>query len=158
MIKPRNAGACFKGLVIKEPWIGKILRGEKTWEMRKTACHYRGRIALICKGSGRVVGTAEVVDSLPRIKTRRAYAEAERFHGVPPEQQREAFANGYTTPWVLANVWPLRRLVPYEHPPGAVIWVRLDQAVVKAILAQDGRRDLAKRVELRRQDWSVSSI
>ena len=29
----------MKGLIIDEPWIGLILQGKKTWEMRKTACH-----------------------------------------------------------------------------------------------------------------------
>jgi hypothetical protein len=140
MTRRRSNDSALRGLVIKEPWIGKILRGEKTWEMRKTACHHRGRIALICKGSGLVVGVADVVDSLPPIKTRRAYADAERFHGVQPEQQKDAFSGGWTTPWVLANARPLRKPVRYEHPPGAVIWVNLDQAVVQAILAQVGTR------------------
>jgi hypothetical protein len=52
-----------KGLIIDEPWIGLILLGNKTWEMRKTACHHRGRIALIRKGSGRIVGTADLIEA-----------------------------------------------------------------------------------------------
>lgn len=128
----------MKALVIDEPWIGKILRGEKTWEMRKTACHQRGRIALIRKGSGLVVGTADLIDSLSRIVSRNAYAEAEAFHGIPPERQDRAFADGWTTPWVLANAHPLASPVPYQHPSGAVIWVNLDDAVVAAIAAQVG--------------------
>lgn len=45
-------------LVIAEPWIGLILDGSKTWEMRSRATRKRGRIALIRKGSGQVVGVA----------------------------------------------------------------------------------------------------
>lgn len=59
----------MKGLIIDQPWIGLILSGKKTWEMRKTACHHRGRIALIRKGSGQVVGTADIVNSFPPLKS-----------------------------------------------------------------------------------------
>ena len=52
----------MKALVIDEPWITAILKGEKTWEMRKRNCKIRGEIALIRKGSGLVVGTAHVVE------------------------------------------------------------------------------------------------
>jgi hypothetical protein len=128
----------LKALIIDEPWIGKILRGEKTWEMRKTVCHLRGPIALIRKGSGMVVGTAELTDSLSPIATRREYSEAEAFHGVPPERQDRAFTDGWMTPWVLAKARPLSPAVAYQHPSGAVIWVNLDDAVTAAVNRQVG--------------------
>jgi hypothetical protein len=53
-----------RGLIIDQPWIGKILRGEKTWEMRSTRTSIRGPIALIEKGSGTVVGVASILSSL----------------------------------------------------------------------------------------------
>lgn len=126
----------MKGLVIDEPWIGKILRREKTWEMRKTACHQRGQVALIRKGSGLVMGVADVVDSRAPIATRGAYADAEPFHGIPPDRQERAFADGWTSPWVLAEARPLASPVRYQHPPGAVIWVNLGEAVASAIARQ----------------------
>ena len=52
----------MKGLIIREPWIGMILAGRKTWEMRSRQTPYRGRIGLIRKGTGMVVGIAEIVD------------------------------------------------------------------------------------------------
>jgi hypothetical protein len=58
-----------KGLIIDEPWIGLILSGQKTWEMRKTACHHRGSIALIRKGSGQVVGRAEYLSHAVRMSS-----------------------------------------------------------------------------------------
>ena len=39
-----------------------MLSGKKTWEMRST--RNRGPIGLIRKGSGQVVGIADIVDSL----------------------------------------------------------------------------------------------
>jgi hypothetical protein len=128
----------MKGLIIDEPWIGLILLGEKTWEMRKTACHHRGRIALIRKGSGRIVGTADVIDSLQSLDTAEAYSQAEPCHRIPPSRQERAFTDGWRTPWVLANACALRLPVPYRHPSGAVIWVNLDPVVKTAVEALSG--------------------
>lgn len=129
----------MKGLIVDEPWIDLILSGKKTWEMRKTACHHRGRIALIRKGSGQVVGTAEVADSLPPVDSASDYARAEPRHCIPPERQAQAFADGWRTPWVLENVRSLPRPVSYKHPYGAVIWVNLEKDVAAAVAAQDGQ-------------------
>ena len=41
----------MKALIVDEPWITAILKGDKTWEMRKKNCNIRGQIALIRKGS-----------------------------------------------------------------------------------------------------------
>jgi ASCH domain len=128
----------MKGLIIDEPWIGLILLGNKTWEMRKTACHHRGRIALIRKGSGRIVGTADVIDSLPSLDTTEVYARAEPQHRIPASRQEQAFTDGWRTPWVLANARAVGSPVRYKHPSGAVIWVNLDPEVKMAVEAQGG--------------------
>jgi hypothetical protein len=125
----------MKALIIDEPWIGLILKGEKIWEMRKKTCHQRGQIALIRKGSGHVVGVATLVDSLAPLMDRESYAATERFHRIPPDRQERAFADGWRTPWVLSNACGLRRPVPYSHPSGAVIWVNLAPEVVSQIEA-----------------------
>lgn len=129
----------MKGLIIDEPWLGLILSGDKTWEMRKTACHHRGPIALIRKGSGQVVGTAEIVDSLPSIEDASDYARAEPWHRIPPNRQTDAFSDGWRTPWVLRNARPLADPIAYKHPNGAVIWVNLDDDVRKAVVARGGQ-------------------
>lgn len=126
----------MRALVIDEPWISFILRGEKIWEMRKRNCKVRGPIALIRKGSGHVVGVAELVDSRPALTTLQAYADAEKQHRIPPERQASAFRDGWVTPWVISGARPLRRPVPYIHPPGAVIWVTLSPAVDAAVNGQ----------------------
>jgi hypothetical protein len=126
----------LKALIIDEPWIGQILAGSKTWEMRKTGCNHRGPVALIRKGSGQVIGTAEIVDSLAPIATSAEYAQAELKHGIPPARQARAFSDGWRTPWVLAKARALTRPVPYSHPSGAVIWVNLDDTVSSAVQQQ----------------------
>ena len=128
----------MKALVVDEPWIGKLLRGEKTWEMRKSTCRIRGQIALIRKGSGQVVGVADLVDSRPPLASLEEYAAAEKFHGIPPSRQTQAYTDGWRTPWVLANVRRLAQSVPYSHPNGAVIWVNLAPDVEAGISRQTG--------------------
>lgn len=128
----------MKALVIDEPWIGLILSGEKSWEMRKTSCNLRGPIALIRKGSGQIVGTARIVDSLPPLSSAADYAAAEPTHRIPPARQQRARLDGWATPWVLADAKPLTRPVAYRHPSGAVIWVSLDADVAAAVRAKAG--------------------
>jgi len=126
----------MKALIVDEPWISAILKGEKTWEMRKTGCKLRGSIALIRKGSGHVIGVAEVTDCLAPLSTREAYASAEPFHRVPPPDQEHSFDGGWRTPWVLANARTLPKPVSYTHPSGAVIWVNLGPETAAKVEAQ----------------------
>lgn len=128
----------MKALVIDEPWISAILKGEKTWEMRKGNCNIRGPIALIRKGSGQVVGVAEVTDCRPALTSAASYAEAEPRHCIPPLRQERAFADGWRTPWVLANARALPKAVPYKHPSGAVIWVNLEPDTAARVREQAG--------------------
>jgi hypothetical protein len=118
-----------RGLVIAEPWISEILAGRKTWEMRTKATDIRGRIGLIRKGSGLVVGTVELVDSLPALNAVDLAAH-ERRHGVSLERQAHMLAGGWVVPWVLRGARAFLPPIRYVHPPGAVIWVTLNVAAV----------------------------
>ena len=52
----------MRALVIKKPWLDKILAGTKTWEIRGSRTNIRGTIGLIESRSGTVVGLCEVID------------------------------------------------------------------------------------------------
>ncbi|WP_316229207.1 ASCH domain-containing protein [Bradyrhizobium sp. SZCCHNR1070] len=132
----------MKGLIIREPWIGMILDGSKTWELRTQPTTMRGEIALIRKGSGQVVGVADLVDSLPQLDPP-GLAESVQFHGVPTLEQAGAIANGWLFPWLIVNARQLSSPVPYLHPSGSVTWVNLDPGVSQAI----ARAKLASRPE-----------
>ncbi|MGY3041383.1 hypothetical protein ACVWWQ_003015 [Rhodanobacter sp. TND4EL1] len=130
----------MKGLIIDEPWIGKILRGEKVWEMRTTSTSIRGRIALIRKGSGQVVGYAELVDSIGPLDAIACRAHRDK-HGIPLSQDDALLRWNHA--WVLENARPLIRPVAYDHPNGAVIWVNLADAVAEQMMADHGTSCLA---------------
>jgi len=125
-----------KGLIIDEPWMSEILSGRKTWEMRKTRVLVRGPVALIKKGSGHIVGVADVIGCQPPIASLEAYEVAEPKHRIPATRQAQAFKDGWITPWVLANAKLLAQPVRYRHPNGAVVWVNLEPGVLAAINAQ----------------------
>lgn len=70
------------GLIIDEPWIGKILSGTKVWETGSTRSSIREPIALIRKGSGAVVGVARMINRhgpINRAQTRKR-ATPSGFH------------------------------------------------------------------------------
>lgn len=119
-----NGSLPSKGLVIRHPWIDLILSGRKTWEMRSKPTSIRGEIALIRAGSGLVCGVATLVDCLPPLSLEELRATTS-FHAIPDSELEEAYKGGWNTPWVLQDVNRLDPPVPYEHPPGAVVWVNL---------------------------------
>ncbi len=114
----------MKCLIIKKRWLDLIFDGKKTWELRSSRTAVRGKIGLIEKGSGKIMGTCEVVDvrgplSLAELKrsTRRHGVPAREFGVIPPYKKTYA--------WVLDNAHRYKRPRPYNHPSGAVIWVNV---------------------------------
>ena len=125
----------MKGLVIDEPWISKILAGAKTWEMRSRHTSVRGQIALIRKGSGTIVGVADIQDcDGPLSPLELAVYEA--HHQVPMSEYESGRASKWTVAWKLANVQELGTPVSYKHPHGAVTWVDLLPQTVDAVLSE----------------------
>lgn len=123
------------GMIIRESWIGYILDGTKTWEMRASPVRRRGRIALIRKGTGLVVGTAELIDSLPPLDAVSLAATHNR-HRIPANLDVEVLAARWVHPWVLRDVRRLARPVTAGQKPGQVIWVPLGCDAADAINAQ----------------------
>lgn len=115
-------------LIIREPWITKILNGEKTWEMRSKPTSKRGWIGLVAQGGNHVLGAARLVDSRLPL-TRKTYSEFEAQHAIPPDLVDDVMANNWVFPWVLTDVVRFDVPVPYETRPGAVQFVTLDRSV-----------------------------
>ena len=109
-------------LIIAEPWIGSILAGRKTWEMRTKPVRKRGRIGLIRKGSGLVVGEATLIDSLPALSEAQMLASIDK-HCIPADMIRRGEVAKWIYPWVLEEVVRYSDPRPYKHPNGAVTWV-----------------------------------
>jgi hypothetical protein len=112
----------MKGLIIKDPWITKILNGEKTWEIRGSNTNIRGTISLIKSGTGMIYGTVDLVDSgeIDFID----FSFNRDKHQLSKEQEgKMSYKNPHA--WVMKNPTWHAEPVSYKHPQGAVIWVNL---------------------------------
>lgn len=124
MTRTRQAATVTHGLVIRPEPLGRILDGRKVWEIRGSRTHLRGPIALIEAGTSQIVGVADIVDvigpmssaSLSRNPDKTGYSKF-------PLEYDQYFA------WVIRHARRLSRPVQYDHPNGAVIWVRLNDEV-----------------------------
>jgi hypothetical protein len=110
----------MKGLIIKDPWITKILNGEKTWEIRGSNTKIRGTISLIKSGTGMIYGTAVLTKSFAITQT--AFDQGERNHCIP-DTYENTYKQRYV--WELSAPKLFDKPIPYTHPQGAVIWVNL---------------------------------
>lgn len=117
-----------KALIIDTPHIDRILDGSKCWEMRSTDSKVRGRIALIRKKSGTVIGTAELVATHGPLNRQQMLANVER-HRIDASRIESGAVDKWVWAWELRNVLRLAEPVQYRHPNGAVIWVNLDDEV-----------------------------
>ena len=107
-----------RALIIRRPYIDRILSGRKTWEIRNSNTQIRGIIGLIEARSGLIVGCCELVDVTGppparewRTNARRSGASAKT---LGPRPYRRTFV------WVLKLARRFPRSRPYAHPCGAV--------------------------------------
>lgn len=123
----------IKGLIIDTPHIDNILAGRKVWEMRSTPTKQRGLVALIRKGSGNVVGVAEIVDSLGPLSKTDMMQNMEK-HLISASRLDDPKVSKWNRAWVMQRARLFAKPVRYDHPNGAVIWVNLDDATSRAIM------------------------
>jgi hypothetical protein len=86
-----------QGLIIADPWIGYILDGSKTWEMRSSPTQVRGAFALIRKGTGAVSGVATLA-GVGWALTPAQMLETCHLHQIPAEMIRSGEVAKWNTP------------------------------------------------------------
>lgn len=109
-----------RALIIAEPHIGRILSGDKRWEMRSTKTSITGRIGLIRKGSGLIVGSVDLLGWGTPLNEEDA-ANSVGLHRVFDL----SLLKKWKYPWIMENQMIFPTPIPYNHPKGAVIWVKL---------------------------------
>jgi len=123
----------MRGLMIKSPYIEQILYENKTWEIRGSGTKIREKIALIRSGSGLIVGTCNLVDSIGPL-TIRQFVSGRKKHLSSVLGLSIASPYENTFAWVLEDAKPLSEPIPYNHPRGAIIWVNLAEHPQRALL------------------------
>ncbi len=138
VVKPRMTNGnnqILSALIIDTPAIDRILNGEKTWEMRSNNCSIRGTVGLIRKGSGQVIGLVDIVDSIGPLSSDEIMQNQDK-HKISTERLANPAIAKWNTAWVMKNPCKLPVPILYNHPNGAVIWVKLDNVVQQAIASQ----------------------
>jgi hypothetical protein len=124
----------LRALLIRHPWIDLILDGKKTWEIRGSRISVRETIGLVPSGSGTVIGVCDLVDCVGPLTADEFRRNGKKAGMRPSEAELGWYRQTYA--WVLEKPRILNRPIPYQHPSGAVIWVRLDGRVERKILEQ----------------------
>lgn len=122
-----NGKIIERALIVREPWIGLILSGRKTWEMRSTGTSIRGLIGLIQQGTNLIVGTAELVDSLPKLSNQEMLAHFDK-HRINAADIDSGETWRWRYPWVLKNASTLVPSTRFKFKSGAVRWVHVEPA------------------------------
>jgi hypothetical protein len=130
----------MRALVIRRPWIDKIVDGGKTWEIRGSRTSVRGLTALVASGSGTVIGVCDLVDCIGPLTSTQFRRNAKKAGMRPSEATLGYYRQTYA--WVVNNARRLARPVEYRHPSGAVIWVLLEPAVERKIEGQVGPKGI----------------
>ena len=107
----------LRALLIRRPWIDKILDGEKTWEIRGSRTAIRGTIALVPSGSGTVFGVCDLVDCIGPL-TEEIFRKNTKKAGMRSDQATLGYYRN-TYAWKVTNAKWLRKPVAYKHPYGS---------------------------------------
>ncbi len=111
------------GLIVKKRWLNLILSGKKTIEIRGSNTKKIGQpIYLLESGTNLVKGTC-IIDSTYPISCS-DWSEEREKHCV--DISYSELKKRYKRPhaWVLRNVKLTEEEWKYEHPKGAIIWVK----------------------------------
>jgi hypothetical protein len=117
-----------KGLIIKSPYIDRILAGTKIWEMRSSTTSQRGPIALIKQGTGQIVGMANLIGVTGPLSQQDKLNNIDQ-HQISVERLHSGETEKWNVAWILQNAKKFDIPIDYHHPNGAVIWVNLEPQV-----------------------------
>lgn len=107
-----------------------LVEGAKVWELRTTSTKVRGRIGIAAKGSGSFIGAVDLVGVHGPYSPDEASAH-EAQHRVPRKQIEQYSGPKGLYAWEVTAAHRFNTPVPYTHPQGAVIWVRLEPAIAE---------------------------
>lgn len=124
-----------KALIVREPWASKIVSGRKILEIRGSSTNIRGPIGIIAGGTGKIIGVCELVGVRGPLSMEE-YIDTYSLRGaVDPQYLTKTQTLPYkqTFAWELKNPKRLHEPINYEHPNGAVIWVKLKKYTQQAL-------------------------
>ena len=108
-------------LLMKARWLDLILSGKKTWEIRGTQTTQRGIIHLALSGAGgQIAGQCRITKSYTiNRKTLSKHFTKHRIEDLSIVTYRKPHV------WEISHVRRYKQPFLFDHPQGAVTWVRL---------------------------------
>lgn len=116
-----------RALIVKKEHLDKFfvdhqMYGEpKTMEMRSSKTNIRERIQLIESGSGFIVGETTLYDCTEKLSIHKCRWLSSQ-HQVDEIELLEKWCFG----WRIKETVKYENPIPYEHPKGAMIWVKVN--------------------------------
>lgn len=109
-------------LIVKPKWAELILSGQKTWEIRGSNTNKRGNIAIAESGTSKVYGEVELFWSSRLCFSDFVFNFDRHWLELTWEELHDIYRTPYV--WQFKNAKRYQAPKPYNHPKGAVIWVR----------------------------------
>lgn len=110
-------------LIVKAPWSDLILDGKKKLEIRGCRTSKRGIVGIIEGGSGEIKGLVDIAGC--RELTEESFDRERKQHciqNVPWQMLPYKKVYG----WQMKYPTRFKKPVKYNHPKGAVLWVRAE--------------------------------
>lgn len=127
-----------RGIIIRPDRLTLILSGAKLMELRKRHRRILGPVALIEKGTKRILGVASIVESVGPMNWE-DFLQSQSAHAVESSRLRDVFEDGYRIGWRLDGVRSLDVPVLNRNPRGQGEVV-LDAQTVEDLATQLGSR------------------
>jgi len=108
-----------RALIVKNEWLDKIFNEGKVWEMRSFKTKITGRIGLIESGTGLIVGETTIIGCFPNPIPKKE--SLIRYHKVEDLKLLDRWKYA----WQLKDSKRYDNPIPYNHPQGAVVWVKI---------------------------------
>ncbi len=124
----------LRGLIVKEPFATLIVKGEKTWEIRKFGTKIRGFIVIISEGYAK--GLVEIYDSKGPLSLS-DLEDYYDYHKVPKEFLKKYAGKSQLYIWFLRNAIEFKKPIKIKVPKGAQVWVRLRKEDIIKILENE---------------------
>lgn len=128
-------------LIIKGKWLEKIFdeNDPKDWEIRGSRTEKRGKILLIESGTGMIVGQTEITGCMELDAV--DFIHNEKHHKIPNDMHNNKLPYPSTFAWQISGSKRYKEPIPYGHPRGAVIWVKIQPLILEGTEAEELLRE-----------------
>lgn len=132
----------YDALIIKGQWLRKIFaeKDPKDWEIRGSRTEKRGKILLIESSTGLIVGQTELTGCIELDLVDFVYHE--KHHKIPDILHHHKLPYPRTFAWQIKGSVKYREPIPYTHPQGAVIWVKIPAETLEGTEAERMMREV----------------